>query len=700
MLCCRSALRGRLLVSVAALALVANPAAAQEEQGGVLYTLGRIILGAGVAKVATDTPQAVSVISQEELDRDQPETIGDLFKNIPGVQSAGSSVRGLGQAFNIRGIGNTEQTASEARIIVSVDGAPKFFEQYRMGSFFGDFDLYRRVEVLRGPASSTLYGSGAIGGAVNFTTKDASDFLAEGETTALRFKTGFDTNGSGKKLGVIWAQRNGNMEFLGALNYSTGGTIKDGNGTNLAGSAHKYWSGLMKSTWTLGEDDAQSLTFALSRTDTNLDDTLVAQTGGAASSAFGTADVHAVDDTATLTWRNKFAANDLLDLSVQLSHTDTNVQKDNYSLGAMCNTGTFQVLCDGEYGYATTTLKVENVADLSTGDWSNFLTFGAQVSDQERTATTTRGEPQFHPGGTDRKFGIYAQGEFTWNDKLTITPGLRIDFGKTTPSASAAALGGMVQEDTAISPKIAALYKLSNEFAVFGSLAHTERMPTLDELYSTEPAATLPERTASLNLEKEEADSVEVGLSWQKSGLFAEDDSLQLKLTAFHNDVTNLIATTPRLAGGPAVPYYSNLRSATIKGIELEAGYDAERWFGNLAYSLVESKDNATGLTLPETPAENVALTVGAKFPAQNIVLGWRAYWFEKITTSSATTTAPGYDVHDIFLTWTPQEGALQGFAVNLAVENVFDKTYRNNLALDNAAGRTAKLSITKQVSW
>lgn len=702
-----SALRGRLLTSATLFALIAAPAAAQET-GGFFYTLGRIILGAGVAKVAIDTPQAVSTLEQEDLDRAQPNTLSDLFKNIPGVQAAGASVRALGQAFNIRGIGNTEQTASESRIIVTVDGAPKFFEQYRMGSFFGDFELFKRVEVLRGPASSTLYGSGAIGGTVAFTTKDASDFLEDGETTALRFKTGLESNGETKKLGLIWAQRYGNAETLAALNYSSGGTIKDGSGTDIAGSEHQSWSGLVKSTWRFGNDDDQTLTLSLSRTDTDLDDALVAQTGGAAASGFGTNDIHTIDDTVTLTWRNEVADNPLLDLTVQLSYTDTTADKTDFSYGFLCAPGRMQVLCDGTYGYETTTLKVENLADLSAGAWKNYITFGAQLSQMERTAMTTVGEPAYHPGGTDEKLGLYAQGEFTWNDRLTLIPGVRVDFGQVTPSAAAVALGGTAQEDTAVSPKLAVMYKLSEEVSVFGSLAHTERLPTLDELYSSELASTsggvtyVP-RDPSLNLEKEEADAVELGLAWQKTGLLAEDDSLQLKLTAFHNDLTNMIATTARPAVGGAVtsvPYYSNIASAKIWGAELEGGYDAERWFANLAWSIVKSKDGTTGLTLADTPAQNVALTLGAKFPAQNLVIGWRAYWFDDITTSSATTTAEGYNLHDIFLTWTPDEGVLQGFAVNLAVENVFDTTYRNNLALDNGAGRNAKLSVTKQISW
>ncbi|NBE06438.1 TonB-dependent receptor domain-containing protein [Paragemmobacter ruber] len=691
--------RARLLCTVPVILLCAAPAAAQDNEG-FFQVLGRIILGTGTAKVAIDTPQAVSTIEAEELERDQPSNIGDLFKSVPGVQGAGASARPLGQAFNIRGIGNSEQTASEARIIVNVDGAPKFYESYRMGSFFGDLDLYKRVEVLKGPASSTLYGSGAIGGAVNFTTRDASDFLEEGETRALRFSSTYDSNGDGVKLGIISATRAGNAEYLAGFNVSTGNDKVDGAGNRIAGTAYEGMSGLLKGRWYFGEDEEQSLTLTLSRTDSDLDRTPVAQTGGATVGAFGLHDLHAVDDTLTLAWRNEFRDNPLLDVTAQLSYTDTSVEKDNYTLGASCAPGTFQVLCDSSYGYATTTLKLENTADLSAGAWENYLTVGVQVSEQKRSATSSLGALGFHPEGTDRRMGLYAQGEFTYGERLTIIPGVRVDFGKQTPGASAAAAGALVQDDTAISPKIAAMYELNDSFAVFGSLARTERMPTLDELYSSEAAGVLPARTPSLNLKKEEADTVELGFTFQREGWLAEGDSFQMKVTAFHNDLTNMIATTPRVAGGPAVPYFSNIAAAELWGAEVEAAYDADRWFAQLAYAHVKSKNRATGLTLPDTPAENVVLTVGAKLPEQGLTIGWRASYFDKIRTSSATTSGASYDTHDIFLTWSPEEGPLAGLDVNLSVENVFDRAYRNNLSLDNAVGRTAKLSVAKRITF
>lgn len=701
--------RACLFSTAAALALCAAPAMAQETQDNVFQMLGRIIFGTGTAKVAIETPQAVTALEQEDLDRKQATSIGELLKAIPGVQAAGASARPMGQAFNIRGIGNSEQTASEERIKVVVDGAPKFFEQYRMGSFFGDLELFKRVEILRGPASSTLYGSGTIGGVVAFTTKDASDFIGEGETSALRFKGGYETNGDVAKLGVIYAHRAGNADFLLSLNASHGGDKVDGAGTVLAGTGHEAISGLAKVKLTFGNDDDQTLTFALSRTDSDLDNAAVAQTGGATTiPSFGFADVRAVDDTATLTWNNRFAANDLLDLTVQLSRTDTSVSKSNFTGSPLtCAVGTFQVLCPADYGYVTTTLKVENTADLSTGDWQNFLTFGVQLSEQERTATSSIGPLGFHPEGTDRKLGVYAQGEFIWNERLTLIAGLRADFGERTPSAATAALGGVSVSDDAISPKLSALYKLNDSWGVFGTLARTERMPTLDELYSTDGG-----RLPSLNLEKEAADSVELGVTFQREGIWSEGDSLQLKATVFQSDLTNLIVTNGATG---AVPRYLNVRAAEIWGGEIEAAYDAERWFASLGYSNVRSayrdmpNPAANGLTVADTPSQNVALTLGAKLPDQGLTLGWTAYYNDAITTYAVSTAAagtitptytPAYDTHDLFVTWKPETGALAGMDVTLTVENVFDADYKNNLSLDRAQGMNAKLSIGKSVTW
>jgi hemoglobin/transferrin/lactoferrin receptor protein len=676
---------------------------------GAFTRLGRIVFGTGTPRVAIDTPQAVTVLDREDLDRENANTLDEVFQGVPGVQATGASARVAGQAINIRGIGNAEQTASESRIIVTVDGAPKFFEQYRMGSFFGDIELYERVEVLRGPASSTLYGSGAIGGVVNFTTKDAADFIEPGRNGALRFKAGFESNGEGSLASVIYATRLGDYgDFLAAINYSQSGDIEDGDGGIIPGTAFQQTSGLLKGRYFFGDNQDQSIELSYSRTDSDLDDTVVAQTGGSTVTSFGTADMDTVDDTAVLTYNYSPIDNPLIDLDISLSHSYTSVDKSDFSLGVMCASGTLQVLCENDASYETNTIRVENTSDLSTGAWENYLTLGIQGAFQERKATSSLGALAFHPEGTDDRVAIYAQGELTWNEKLTLIPGLRVEQVDQKPGAAAAAAGGEPTDGTAVSPKLAALYQMNDNWGVFGSLARTERMPTLDELYSSEPAIRrgntyISARTPSLNLENEIATTFELGLTFQDEGFFTADDVIAVKLTGFNNDIDNLITTTTRLTGiGPQtpVPYYSNINQARIWGAEIEGSYDSEFWFGNLAYSNVKSENKATGQTLVDTPAENVALTIGGKLPNYNLVVGWTGMYFDEINTSSVVTSAPSYDVHNIFVTWTPETGPLEGLAVNFSIENIFDTTYRNNLELDNSPGRTFKIALAKSLDW
>ena len=58
-----------LLSTATVLALSAAPVVAQEADENVFQMLGRIIFGTGTAKVAIDTPQAVTALEQEDLDR-------------------------------------------------------------------------------------------------------------------------------------------------------------------------------------------------------------------------------------------------------------------------------------------------------------------------------------------------------------------------------------------------------------------------------------------------------------------------------------------------------------------------------------------------------------------------------------------------------------------------------------------------------
>ncbi len=676
----------RALLGATILSSFAHPTMAQTTSDENVTALSTIVLGAGLVDgVAIDTPQAVTVVTQEEIDREQATTVGELFDLVPGVQAIGSG-RVAGQSFNIRGIGELA-SSDESRIITTVDGATKFYEQYRLGSFFSDPALYRQVEVLRGPASSTLYGSGVLGGVINFETKDASDFL-ENTDQALRTQLSYSSNAEEMMASAIFAKRfTENFETLFALNYRTAGNYSDGDGNEYLGSEFDSVSGLVKSRLTFGDDGAQALTMSYTRWDSDLDDTEYAQTN---TSGFGTVDREIIDDTLAIRYENPVLGNDLIDLDVVLSYASTQVeQSDSSEPYGPCVTAS--LFCDSEYGYETTSLKVENTATLGGANYDAYITTGVQLSHLERVATTVAGDLGYHPEGTDDKIGVYAQGEFIFNDRLTIIPGIRADFIALEASSD---LGSIDADEVAVSPKLAAHYEINDTYAVFGSLAHTERAPTIDEIFSYSD-----DLTYSLDLTSETANSAEFGVSASYRDLFGGANAMDVKATFFYSEIEDMIDSDD-----DSTTYYVNIDEAKIYGLELEAAFESDKMFMRAAYSDVRGEDLSTGYTLTSIPARNLNLTIGGRDQNRGLEYGWQGGFYDEISYTVYDSRAgmyvqedyASYVVHDLFVDWTPQQGALQGIKAGLRVNNVLDTQYENSLAGDPGEGRSYEISLAR----
>src|SRR5690606_36776412 len=191
--------------------------------------------------------------------------------------------------------------------------------------------------------------------------------------------------------------------------------------------------------------------------------------------------------------------------------------------------------------------------------------------------------------------------EFVWDERLSIIPGVRIDWHRLTPDGNVVdPLGNPAtdSDDTAFSPKIAALYKFNDTVSVFGSIAHTERFPTIDEVFSTASSSTtfLP----SLGLKKEMSNNFEAGVALSGYDMVQAGDAGQIKVTGFYNDVKDLIALNPDLVGPPPgppqppvfndMPGYVNIANAELYGFEIESAYDADYVFANASYSYVVGK--------------------------------------------------------------------------------------------------------------
>lgn len=601
-----------------------------------------------------------------------------------------SSERPLGESFNIRGIGAAETSGDESRIVITVDGAKKFYEQYRMGSFFSDPELYKRVEVLRGPASSTLYGSGAFGGVINFTTKDASDFIADGQTGAVRVRGSYNSNGNGTLTSAILAHRiNETFEVLAAGNFRRSDLQRLANGGTLQGSEFQAWSGLVKGTMHL--DDEQVVRLSYQRWNSNADNQDYAQTGTVPTGNpqnFGTVDRAVTDQTTVLSYENPASDNEMLDLKVQLSYSDTAVNQSNATAAAFGN------FFQADYGYKTVQLNAQNTSTFTGDNWVNYVTYGFQASNQNRVATPTTGTViTTHPEGTSTNLGLFAQTEHTIDDRLTLIGGARLDFSHLAPAAGLAV--STPKDDVAFSPKVAALYRFNDNFNIFGSAAHTERMPTLDEMFQYQGA-----RTANLNLKKEYSDNYEAGFGLSGYDLLTEGDTVGIKATAFVNTITDGIRSNPVVANAP---YFVNVAGMRLWGLEIEGSYESEAMFARLAYTLTRGEYTKTfigsgsasattnasntryaGAPLDNLPQDKIVLTVGGRLPEHSVEYGAKvtvaANPITYIDTVPATGKPDGWATLDLFASWKPQEGPLKGLEAQVGIDRVRHRLPRKPL--------------------
>ena len=666
-------------VTAACAAIVTTPALAQE-----IFIIDDVVVSAGEEKVASEVPQAVSVVDQDELDDLQPATIGDALSSLPGVTVAGST-SSFGQSFNIRGVGSGG-AADEPKIIMLLDGQEKYYEQYRMGSLFVDTELLKRVEVLRGPGSSTLYGTGAMGGVISMETKDASDFLLDGDTFAVRQKFAYQSNDTSPSSTTIFALApNENTELLAAISVRKVGTTTDGDGNDIVITNALTPSVLLKGSHSFGDSK-------LTASYQHLYSTAEEQDYNQLNGGWGIADRDITDQTALLTYEFTPADNALIDLTATVSFTNTSVSVSESDPEGI---GTF-FLPPADFGYKTLALKFENTSEFSGSAFEDYLTVGVSGSWQRRHGQTTEdfgatpegsGVP-YHPEGLTRTLSIYAQNELVLNNRFTLIAGARLENQVVEPGNSVASTSETTNQ-TVFEPQVAALFKVTDSWNVFGSATRVNRLPTVDEMYDTGNAGIADPALGSLD--PEEGLNLELGFSFSNQDVFLQGDQLTFKTTAFHNKLDNLIGVNP--LAGPGVAYRVNINDATIQGLEFEGRYATDRFYTALGVSVIDGEDG-DGVPLSSIPGDELSLELGGTFPQRDLSLGLRSTFTQSVT--QGMTEFDGYNLHNVFASWKPDEGPLAGTELQLGVDNIFDTEYQPALFGSIGKGRNFKISLAK----
>ncbi len=183
-------------------------------------------------------------VTQKDIDRINPQTIKDVFKNEPAVQVSGASA--IAQKVYVQGIENT-------KLNVQVDGTRQVDSTYHhIGTAVIDPGMLKSVEVESGIAPADA-GPNALGGSMSYETKDARDILVPNDPFGGSAKIQYNSNTKGFTEWLTLAGQHEGFEALAYVQNSNQGNYKDGDDNEVAGIGDGSKNGLGKIAFTGNE---------------------------------------------------------------------------------------------------------------------------------------------------------------------------------------------------------------------------------------------------------------------------------------------------------------------------------------------------------------------------------------------------------------------------------------------------------------
>jgi hemoglobin/transferrin/lactoferrin receptor protein len=643
---------------------------------------------------------ARSVAGASQLDLIQPQSIADAINDIPGVASQ-VNADDPGQAINIRGLQDF------GRVNVTVDGARQNFQKTghnANGQFYLDPEFLSRIDITRGP-TSTVYGSGAIGGVAAFTTRDVNDVLSAGETAAFEQKTAIGTNGIGWVSSSSAGLRVGrNVDVYGQFVGRDTNTYDNGNGDIVINSDYEDYGGLAKLA-VRPEEGAQITASALIQRYDFLN-------GNGLDVENPMRDSNVKADTYTLGYTFARPDTPLLDFSAKAYYTTTsNDQEQVFPLTNPLRTRSFEI--------ETTGFDVFNTSRFKTAMLGHTLTYGVDGFQDEVTVIDGFSTADlFTPNGERSVYGGFVEDEVLFTSWLRVIGALRYDTYELEG-------GGTQSDGSHLSPKATVAVKPITGIEVYGSFAEGYRAPALTEtlVSGIHPpfAPGFPDAftfVPNAGLQPEIGQNKEIGANLKYDSVFMRGDKFRAKVSAYRNDVSDYIELVefgpPIVSCPPGVPLfvcqagfvpfitlldysfvqYQNIADARLEGAELELAYDWGGGFVQVAATHTRGENRETGGPLNTIPPDRVITTLGFRFLNEKLVAGTRITAVDHSDPDLDSAIAPptsGYALVDLFGSYQFNEDvSLDGI-----IYNVFDQQYRQFLYLDDSPGVQGKLALT-----
>ncbi|NEX87163.1 TonB-dependent hemoglobin/transferrin/lactoferrin family receptor [Aeromonas rivipollensis] len=537
-----------------------------------------VVKGQRIEQKLSDVSGSITVITEEELDRQVATELTDVFKNEPGVSVTGSA--GRPQNIIIRGMGGNRVLIIKDGVRVS-DGFGADDLNDKVGRFSFDLDDVKQIEVAKG-AGSSLHGSDAIGGTIVISTKQPEDYL-QGQDAYLGSKVLQDGGSDKQKLSATGAARVLDSEHLlrvsgwqghETANYDESRIPADLDGLSASTSSRFPLNDhhLLRLELDYFEDNAQR-----------------DQGPREVPQPDGKWQVRQYNEQGSQRTQGGKIGWEASDLGSLLADQFTWSLYGNHSKNSANKRSLLQNdLLSGYPRYRSerelSTFTEDRVGseldvrrDFVTGDLAHKLSYGVEL---ERTRherpveklSLEAGVPQpsqsepFSSARTDRA-GVWL-GDVATLGRWQFTPTLRMDHQWLRPQ------DGNQGENHSwhLSPSLATSYRVNEQWRSWLSYANGFRAPSYDKVYGNIPHYfALPpfQIIANTDLKEETSHSFEWGLS-------GEGESWSIKPALFYNRYYNFIDWREvglRLSDGVILRQYRNVAKAETWGAEIAASY-------------------------------------------------------------------------------------------------------------------------------
>ncbi len=571
-----------------------------------------VVSGSRTETRLSETPMAIGVVNSKVLRRDKPKTMGEVINRIAGV-----SWNDLGNEQHSMGIRQPNSTNAVYQYLE--DGIPIRPLGVFNHNSLNEMNLAgsESVEVVKGAASS-LYGSNAVGGAVNFMTARPS--LTPYASVGLRHDstagfTRLDTGASNTwgDLGVRFSHYSSRRTANNWQDYSNGN----------------------KDSFTLRGDyvlSASSLVHA-TLTHNNLDS---AMTGGLFENDYQTRPgfsynsfTYRKDKTTrmNLAWEGETTRNGQTSVTVfarQNDHGQLPSYTINSCVGAACK-GTinnnhvsslgFDLKHNQEFDWLAARLVAGMYFDQTSNPYvSDNLSIvrnvatGRYISYTMNSILSPKGVRNYQ---TDiRNTALFGQFELSPLEKLRVVLGGRSDSIKydyrnnLTPGVNYGAANES-RSFTHFSPKLGATYALSNDTSVYTNISEGFTPPEVSQLYG---ANNVP------NLKPATYDNYEIGM---RTAFL--DGALKLDSALYRLDGRDTIVSYTIT---PGVSENRNAGRTRSSGLELGLGweggaFDARLGMTAASHRFVQYQASGTldysGKEMPQAPSSTATAEIGYK---------------------------------------------------------------------------------------